>query len=1131
MPDPAADVDAFVSEALSQCRMSIHLVGRTYSLVPEGGQQSIIEVQNELAIIRAAAGSFSRLVWIPPGLRIADDRQRRVVEAIRVDPRIADTADVLETPLTDLRTQIAAWLEDDEPAAPTAAAGSVARAKGVYLIYDKRDADRVGPWADYLFKEKKLEIVRSLFDGDEAEVRAYHEESLRHCDAALIFHGAGGELWLQRKLREVRKSAGYGRTTPAPVVGICLIGPRTPEKEQFRHARRPAAAAVGRPRSRGAPAVRVGLAGTCQGRLSRMPPPPQANPFPGLRPFEPDEDHLFFGREQEIDDLLRQLRHGRFLSVIGTSGCGKSSLVRSGLIPSLHSGLMVNAGSTWRVAIARPGEDPIGHLAAALDQPRVLGWQEAGELAATNRVMLEATLRRGTLGLVEAIDQAHLPASDNVLVLVDQFEELFRFRRVRDAESSREEAVAYVNLLLEAAAQRDLPIYVVVTMRSDFIGECMDYPGLPEALNHGQYLVPRMTRDELRSAITGPVAVAGGAIAPRLVRRLLNDIGDNQDELPVLQHALMRTWEHWHGHNAPASPIDLVNYESIGTLRKALSLHAEEAYAETLDEPRPWITQRVFKALTDTYSDPRGVRRPTSIAEMASACEVGEDEVIRIVEIFRRPGRSFLMPPSPVPLTSRTIVDLSHESLMRCWPRLMRWAKEERASGELYSRLSREAAWHASGKAGLWDDPELELGLRWLRLNHPTAAWARRYDDAFDRAMAFLDASERERTRQREERRSMRIRRLLFAWGTAAVLLVMTGVLLVLWVRASRAQDLARQNFQAAREAVNELLSSVDRDVAGVGADSPEVQQLRRQLLEKANTFYIAFSQIRPDSDEVVNDLAVAHLRLGQINRMLDAPTPAIDHYNRGRSCGSASSWRGTKPTRATGRRWPTPTTGSARRTARSRARAQKPKPRTDGPWSFRARSCNRRPRRCSISRNSRARTTTAASCGTTRLPPAIRRRPWPKPTSGRPWPCSSRSRNRPTVRRTSRIWRGRSTISRATSATIPRAPPRRSCSRHGRSSCTPSSSRRSPATASTGWSSPSFPTTWPTCSLRAGDINEATKSNRRAQELLDDLVRPAPALGIEHADAHTIAGFIFERDRPQDAIRRTPRHLRIWKK
>ena len=195
-------------------------------------------------------------------------------------------------------------------------------------------------------------------------------------------------------------------------------------------------------------------------------------------------------------------------------------------------------------------------------------------------------------------------------------------------------------------------------MRSDFIGECMDYPGLPEALNHGQYLVPRMTRDELRSAITGPVAVAGGddRAAPRSPAAERHRRRPGRAAAPAARaHAHLGALAR--GTTRRPSPIDLVNYESIGTLRKALSLHAEEAYAETLDEPRPWITQRVFKALTDTYSDPRGVRRPTSIAEMASACEVGEDEVIRIVEIFRRPGRSFLMPPAPVPLTPRTIVD------------------------------------------------------------------------------------------------------------------------------------------------------------------------------------------------------------------------------------------------------------------------------------------------------------------------------------------------------------------------------------------------------------------------------------------------------------------------------------------
>jgi energy-coupling factor transporter ATP-binding protein EcfA2 len=261
---------------------------------------------------------------------------------------------------------------------------------------------------------------------------------------------------------------------------------------------------------------------------------PLFNPFPGLRPFEPEEDHLFFGREREIDDLLHRLGSHRFVAVVGTSGSGKSSLVRSGLIPALQGGFISKAGPDWRVSVLRPGEDPIGHLARALDAPDAIGAAGA-ELVGTNRVLLDATLRRGTLGLVDAVRLARIPRTDNVLVVVDQFEELFRFRRGRPAANSRDEAVVFVKLLIEAVSQREVPVNVVLTMRSDFIGECMAYPGLPEAINESLYLVPRMSRDELRSAITGPVAVAGGRIAPRLVVRLLNDVGDDQDQLPLMR--------------------------------------------------------------------------------------------------------------------------------------------------------------------------------------------------------------------------------------------------------------------------------------------------------------------------------------------------------------------------------------------------------------------------------------------------------------------------------------------------------------------------------------------------------------------------------------------------------------------
>ncbi len=223
---------------------------------------------------------------------------------------------------------------------------------------------------------------------------------------------------------------------------------------------------------------------------------------------------------------------------------------------------MARAGTDWRVLIFRPGADPIGNLATSLNAPEAFGTQ--GELASTNKILLEATLRRSALGLVDAVRQARIPQNDNILVVVDQFEELFRFRRSQHVENSRDEAVAFFKLLLEATQQTDIPIYITLTMRADFIGDCLEFPGLPQSVNNGLYLVPRMTRDELRSAITGPVAVAGGDITQRLVLRLLNELGDDQDQLPVLQHALMRTWDHWKSRRRDGESIDIQDYEAVG---------------------------------------------------------------------------------------------------------------------------------------------------------------------------------------------------------------------------------------------------------------------------------------------------------------------------------------------------------------------------------------------------------------------------------------------------------------------------------------------------------------------------------------------------------------------------------------
>ena len=609
------------------------------------------------------------------------------------------------------------------------------------------------------------------------------------------------------------------------------------------------------------------------------------NPFPGLRPFEADEDHLFFGRETRVDDLLRRLRFNRFLAVVGTSGCGKSSLIRSGLIPALHGGQMVKAGSSWRIALMRPGGHPFRELAAALAVPGVLD-MPANPAEMSGPPLVEVALRRGARGLVDAVRQARLPPSDNLLVVVDQFEELFRFQKTRAAGNARDEAVAFVRLLLESSEQSEQPIYIVLTMRSDFIGDCMEYPGLPEALNNGQYLVPRMTRDELRSAITGPVAVAGAQIAIRLVQRLLNDMGSDQDQLPVLQHALMRTWDHWASAPQPRGPIDLDDYEGVGGLRDALSRHAEEAYTDAKPGRERQLVERMFRALSDIVADPRGGRRPCAVSELAAIGEASVEEVVQAVERFRQPGRSFLMPPEPVPLAPDTIIDLSHESLMRCWTRLRGWVEEERAAATVYLRLTRAAQWFDDGTAGLWRDPELGLGLKWRVERRPTAAWAARYDPSFERAIGFLERSEHERDRLLNERRAERRRQwrgLQLVAGALALLLLVSGVTTYVARRESqRARDesaRAERNLQLARTAVDESLLVVDREPSLLGVDVPEIVGFRRELLEKAQRFYLDFIKQAPESEELKREIAYAQLRLGHIDRALDTRERAETGY------------------------------------------------------------------------------------------------------------------------------------------------------------------------------------------------------------------------------------------------------------
>jgi uncharacterized protein (DUF2235 family) len=401
----------------------------------------------------------------------------------------------------------------------------------------------------------------------------------------------------------------------------------------------------------------------------------------------------------------------------------------------------------------RPGKEPLANLARALPQAGLARPVDAKELLGTSASL--STIVR------EARADGRLKAQDNFLVLVDQFEDMLRDDGSGNERprTDRDEKAHFVAVILEAVRARSEGIFVVITVRAEFLGDCARFRDLPEAINRSQYLVPRMTRLQRRAAIEGPVEVAGAVIAPRLVQRILNDLGDDPSQLPVLQHALRRTWEYWVQRDQAGAPIDLEDYTAIGTLERALDIHANEALQEATRllglgaESGEDLIKRIFQRLRTR--EPKGTERrdPATVLDLCAVTGAELESVKIAIDCFRDDGVgwTFLTPfKSEVPeLASDTLIDLIHEALFDRWKKLRTWADEEEDARSSYLRLAARAK-----ESGADQNPLRGSLLRryilWWKEQRPNAAWASRYDPAFADTEAYLSTS---RARTKEESR------------------------------------------------------------------------------------------------------------------------------------------------------------------------------------------------------------------------------------------------------------------------------------------------------------------------------------------------------------------------------------------
>ncbi|MBI1247508.1 hypothetical protein GC197_06625 [bacterium] len=490
-------------------------------------------------------------------------------------------------------------------------------------------------------------------------------------------------------------------------------------------------------------------------------PPKPISPFVGIRPFCASDNFVFFGREQHTVALLGRLDKSPFVAVVGSSGCGKSSLVHAGLIPALNRGYLLDC-EDWQVYRMTPGRRPYLRLLRTLDRgpSSDTGSEHVDDIEPTK----EERERLADILLCEQTPRAILQASGKladkpVLILVDQFEELFRFRRrlsddkQRELDDLRHEASMFAKMLISGDFDSDPPIRVIVTMRSDFIGDCDAFLGLPEAVSRNQFLIPRLNREQLTDAIESPAKRSTRGYFPftfqqHLVNHIINEAGDRPDHLPLAQHALLRAWQRMIDSGSEDLTYD--HYDAAGGVKGSLSQHADEIFQNHLRDPGDeLIAKRMFLLLCDSGSEGQLIRRQPTVKEVMSVTGASLAKVMSIVQCFQREDCTFILPlVSKGHFTEETHLDVCHEALLRNWEQLRKWREVE----ERHVASYRQFQDYLDAKEKVLKGKLLTRAIEWRNELNPNSAWAERYDAGrsvdratFDDVIRMIDRSRRQR--------------------------------------------------------------------------------------------------------------------------------------------------------------------------------------------------------------------------------------------------------------------------------------------------------------------------------------------------------------------------------------------------
>jgi WD40 repeat protein len=531
-------------------------------------------------------------------------------------------------------------------------------------------------------------------------------------------------------------------------------------------------------------------------------------PYRGLQAFDEDHSEFFFGRDGDIQRLLEKLKVTRFIAVIGSSGSGKSSLVRAGVVPSLKKGVLPES-DTWNVRVFTPGAHPLAALAANLLRlyPNEAMNKTLDQLAADER----------TLHLAASLGLAERPSTERVVWVIDQFEEIFTL-----CADERERAQFLANLLYAAFIPNGR-CAVILTLRADFYHKCAAYPELSARLAEHQFLVSLMGQSNLRQAIEEPAWHVGLEFEQGLVETILDDVENQPGALPLLEHALLELWERRRG-----TMMTLEAYRESGGVEGAIAKRADTIYV-SFDPEQQTIVRRIMLRLTQPGEGTEDTRRRATMSELIT--REGESQMVE--GVVQEMANARLLTTNTDEQSGEQIVDVSHEALIRGWPRLRKWIEEDRAGLRILRRLTEAAReWQtAKDESLLYRGARLAQAVEWREKNEGALNEMER--EFLNQSVAQHKAAERRR------------RRVIIGLASGLVIAVALAVLaLFQWWRANEQTQIARSRQLAATslsvidaQPDLALLLSVEANRAHESTEARSMLLIDMQYREYLSTF------------------------------------------------------------------------------------------------------------------------------------------------------------------------------------------------------------------------------------------------------------------------------------------------------